>query len=60
MDPEHRKFVFAEDYEGDRSIKEAYSRRDRDLGVRRRSSAGKNKHFVEDNRRLGKIYLFNN
>ncbi|CAL8103460.1 unnamed protein product [Orchesella dallaii] len=56
MDPEHRKFVMSEEYaEGsDRSLKEAFSKEDRDLGLRRRPSGGKSSaRFYEDRRRLG-------
>ncbi|ODN04449.1 hypothetical protein Ocin01_02256 [Orchesella cincta] len=56
LDPEHRKFVMSEEYaEGsDRSMKEAFSKEDRDLGLRRRPSGGKSAaRFYEDRRRLG-------
>jgi hypothetical protein len=58
MDPEHRKFVFAEEYtsNSEKSLKDEYNKEDRELGVRRKSSNGRGR-FHEDKRRLGKFIL---
>lgn len=55
MDPEHRKYVFSEEYaEGsERSLREPYNKEDREMGLRRRPSGGKSTRFYEDRRRLG-------
>lgn len=57
MDPEHRKYVFAEEYANgsERSMREEFNREDRELGVRRKNSGGKGR-FQEDKRRLGKPF----
>jgi len=54
MDPEHRKFVFAEEYtaKSEKSMKDEFNKEDRELGIRRKTSTGKGR-FHEDKRRLG-------
>ncbi|CAG7724704.1 unnamed protein product, partial [Allacma fusca] len=52
MDPEHRKYVFSEEYTpgSERSLKDQYNKEDREAGIRRRSSSGK--RFQDQRSRL--------
>ena len=57
MDPEHRKYVFAEEYQdgSDRSLKDQFKKEDQQQGLRRRSSSGKR---GQDRARLGNVFKF--
>lgn len=59
MDPQHRKYVFADEYTAtsEHSLREPYNKEDREQGIRRRPSAARNR-FADERRKLGTYDFF--